>query len=120
MCFSLLQMFQCATASSTGGARVDDRLTVVGQVMSTIPSALRAKLTKKLSELAEARQNAVSKKAGFKSIDTIVVGGTKGKAGGKGDAGMALCYCDVSSMPYGMDAELLCANTTGAVCRQER
>ena len=109
-------MFQCATASSTGGASVDDRLTVVGQVMSTIPSALRAKLTKKLSELAEARQNAVSKKAGFKSIDTIVVGGTKGKAGGKGDAGMALC-CYMRS---GMNAELLCANTTGAVCRQER
>lgn len=77
-------MFQSATSSATSGS-LEERLIVVGQVMSAMPSSVRSKLTKKLSELAEARQNAVSKKAGFKGLDSIVVGN---KASNKAESGM--------------------------------
>lgn len=92
-----MQMFQCATSSTAGGSS-DERLIVVGQVMSTLPGALRSKLTKKLSELAEARQNNVAKRAGFKGLDTIAVAG-KSSPNPKAAAGIIVAcswtYADV-------------------------
>jgi hypothetical protein len=81
-----LKMFQCATSSTTAGP-AEERLIVVGQVMSTLPSAVRSKLTKKLSELAEARQNALAKRAGHRGLDDAVVG-TKSPV--KGEPGKSI------------------------------
>jgi hypothetical protein len=65
----LLQVFYLATtSSSTSGS--DDRLIVVGGVMSKMSGPLRSKLTSKLSELAEQKQNRIAKRAGMKGLDS--------------------------------------------------
>ena len=87
-------MFQCGTSSASGPG--DERLIVVGQVMSGLPSAVRDKLTKKLSELAEAKQNKMLKKQGMKGLDTITGTGAKPKqkdATGTDPPCVCVCVC---------------------------